>query len=352
MSKTDHPIIIIGAGPAGLKTASELIKRDLRVTLVDQFADPGASWRQMPAHLKLVSYWKSNCLDSIDSPHFEANAQIKASEFHQYLSQYANRMNLNIIKDHISSVKKDSKGNFVIQGQEKSYQAQVVVNATGYYSNPTYPDFLGMHETNLTILHFKDFVSAENLKSKYPDLKKILLIGKRLSAGQLIEELHSDFELHLSARSAIEHSSMPFIYHFFLSKLDVFEKITLLLKGLNFKKKLDVPMEYQAFKLIQSKGIKIHPNIKCIHSDCVEFEDGEKISPDLILLATGFAPELKHLPKDSSNISSNDFESENISNLFFIGLDNQRSFRSRFLRGIRDDAPELANIISNRLAQS
>jgi hypothetical protein len=46
-----------------------------------------------------------------------------------------------------------------------------------------------------------------------------------------------------------------------------------------------------------------------------------------------------------------DFESANVPGLFFMGLDRLRNFRSRFLRGIREDAPLLANQLAQRIEQ-
>jgi hypothetical protein len=43
-------------------------------------------------------------------------------------------------------------------------------------------------------------------------------------------------------------------------------------------------------------------------------------------------------------------ESTSTPNLFFLGLDMARNFQSRFLRGIRNDAAVLANVIAERIA--
>ena len=64
---------------------------------------------------------------------------------------------------------------------------------------------------------------------------------------------------------------------------------------------------------------------------------------DLIILATGYTP-----PEFS--LSANGFESSKFKNYFILGRGAQQSFRSRFLRGIREDAKLLASMIKEKLS--
>lgn len=56
---TDHPVLIIGAGPIGLATAAHLRERDQHVLVLESGDHAGAAMSQW-AHIKLFSPWKFN----------------------------------------------------------------------------------------------------------------------------------------------------------------------------------------------------------------------------------------------------------------------------------------------------
>ena len=72
---------------------------------------------------------------------------------------------------------------------------------------------------------------------------------------------------------------------------------------------------------------------------------------DLVLFATGWKCNLTHLPSELLNDDGrpilDEFQSVSWPGFFFLGIDNQVSYRSRFIRGIRSDANVLARTILN-----
>ena len=94
--------------------------------------------------------------------------------------------------------------------------------------------------------------------------------------------------------------------------------------------------------------IAVHPDIDRVEANHVVFRDGSSASFGLILLATGYRPALRHL-QSLDPAEPEGFESPRVKNLFYLGFDQQRSFRSRYLRGIREDAAVLADLIHQRV---
>ena len=83
------------------------------------------------------------------------------------------------------------------------------------------------------------------------------------------------------------------------------------------------------------------------------FKDGEVGEFDAIVYATGYRPALEFLGDllgDEYMAAENQInpltgESYECTNLYFLGLDGQCTFRSRYLRGIVDDARKVAQAI-------
>ena len=114
----------------------------------------------------------------------------------------------------------------------------------------------------------------------------------------------------------------------------------------------------KARQLVERGLVQIFPPIERFHESSVVFTDGRTLEPAAVIFATGFRPALRHLAPlglwlnaESGSPELSGFESSEVSGLFFLGLDRQRNFQSRFIRGIRQDAPLLAAEFARRLAE-
>ncbi len=107
--------------------------------------------------------------------------------------------------------------------------------------------------------------------------------------------------------------------------------------------------------MLRSGQVDVVPDIHAIDDGQIHFVDGSKGHFDLIVYATGYRPSLAYveqiapLSKTDGIPCTQDMQSSNVRGLYFIGIDNLRNFRSRYLRGIRDDAKRLASIIKEEL---
>ena len=333
----EHSVIIIGAGPSGLALAHWLEKENIDYLILERSQAAGSSWRQMPDQLHLISKWPTNCLIPCDKKLFPKEMSHKAPAFSEYLNEFSKRFNLKIeFNVNVTAFKKENS-EFVITTDVQSFKSKYLIDCRGYFNYPYFPVFPIVGSPPLMV-HFKDYKNAD----QFIKHKKILIVGKRLSAGQVLEELSraGNHELFLSAKSEIKFSSHPSVYNFFLSHLDFIENIIKKFK-LRPKEEIEVPMHFRVKKIVE-ENVKITSVIKNINNNIVYFEDGSKQDIDAIIFTTGFRPPEVHL--------KNDFESDSTENLFYLGRGSQRSFTSRFIRGIRDDAPILARLISGRMA--
>jgi putative flavoprotein involved in K+ transport len=375
-------ILVIGAGPAGLSVGFELKRRRLPFLILEQGASVGESWRNMPRRLKLVSPWKCNSLAGTAKKLFPSHYEINREEFLCYLQSYAEEKQLPVqIDTEVYGVEKLPDGCFRVRTSQGEILPRVLVNATGYFSNPFIPAIPGATESKIPQLHFAHYrdprhiasflrvsspskpvsLSPSLLKGGRAGLRRenfqsihrrtsarplILIVGKRLSAGQLMVELaDAGFDVALSRRSPIQYGAEPWAWWFLFRIFPWLEWLKLKWKGSRAPGN-DVRMRGGvARKLIESGTVKTFPPIKCFEGDTVTFENGQQLQPGAVLYATGFRPALGHLASldisicvETGRPQLRDMESVSMPGLYFIGLDHGRNFQSRFIRGIRKDA--------------
>jgi putative flavoprotein involved in K+ transport len=258
-----------------------------------------------------------------------------AKEFSFYLDYFYKRFEIPILFNcEMLSVEK-SGDYFNVATTTKILKANYVIDCRGYFSFPTLPQFERRGNTP-TLLHFKDFKNENQLHDK----KNILIVGKRLSAGQILSEMSTkDHKIFLSKRSDLKYSLPKSALKIFLTFLPLIETITSFFK-LNKKYKLEIHMNFELKSIIENQ-VTLVGNIKFIHDNTVTFDDNQTHHIDAIIFATGF-----HRPKLTL---INDFEDSYLQNYFYLGIEAQRTFKSRFLRGIREDAKVLAYLIFDRL---
>jgi len=396
----DTEALIIGAGPAGLSLGFELKRRGISFLILEKGAGVGHAWQNMPRQLKLVSPWKTNFLPGTATNLFPRHYQMSRAEFLDYLRGYANKFQLPV-RTHtaVESVEKLRDGIFRLQTSSGDFSSRAVINATGYFSNPFVPPIPGAAESRIPQLHAAEYRDSQQIAailggpspaqqtgSASPALNQgrarsplravlrrrarpaedcapylevdgkecrsglILIVGKRLSAGQIMLELaQSGFAIALSHRTPIQYGSGPLAWWFLFHLFPALEWLKLKSKGAKAPSN-DVRMAGgSARKMTESGKVRTFPSIERFDHDQILFRDGQRLQPDLVLYATGFRPALRHLISldlsicpETGRPQLRDLESVSIPGFYFLGLDHARNFQSRFLRGIRKDAEFLA----------
>ena len=351
---TNIPILILGAGPAGLALGHELSLRGLQYRILERANEVGNTFYSMTDSTE-YGPWINNTLPGSPAPLTSLFSRTTRSEYARYLSEYRHKHQLRVdTGTSVLSAHKTETG-YEVETDKGMYHCQILVNATGYFSNPFVPEYPGLAESDLLTLHSAKYVSPFTVSEMLgKQTGKILIVGCRLSAGEIMQELHRvGHELHLSHRGKIKYWPSPWEEAFRSPFSMAWERVALKLRAPkpgNLKPRLRRGFQ----KSLLDQGIvKKHPNIKEIRGRVVEFIDGKQENFDLLLFATGYLPVLSHLwpllngekPKVSK------LESKDHKNLFFLGYENARNFRSQFLRGIRDDARFLGEVLNDRISE-
>lgn len=352
-------VLILGAGPAGLSVGYELRKRGVSFQILERGEMAGESWRRMPTNLKLVSPWKSNCLPGTPASRRPGNYEMSRSEYSSYLQDYAAQQELPIKTGvRVTTVSKDRDGTFVLKSDGGEFRGRCFVNATGGSSRPFIPNFDGARESTIPQLHVADYRDPDQLRLLIGERPgPVLIVGKRLSAGQtLVELVDAGLEVALSHRSKIQFGSGPFMRWVYFRALPMVEAVKIHLLG-QATCGFEVTMEGgRARQLIRRGMVQTYPDVNRFQGGSVLFKDGVRLKPAAVIYATGFRPTLEHLHSLLGDVPDrrrlpplHGMESAFIPGLFFIGLENQRNLRSHYLRGIREDAAVVADEVAQRL---
>lgn len=343
-------VIIIGAGPAGLACAAALGDLGLSSTLLESGSGPGDSWRRMPDNLKLGP-WVSTQLDK-SIPLAKLYLPPSAKDFAKYLAHYASSNQLDVRpQQNVQAVRKKGDGFVIETTASQPFEASCVVNATGYYRNPVIPDWAPKLPASCKLLHYSDYRNPSSL-SRTGESLRILIVGGRISAGELLIDLEkSPHELTLSTRHAIRFERPKWLQ---LLAAPLYFRWEERMARSPTKGSSTRNMEGgKTARMIRSGRVRtIGPILEARDNRLVHSSGSDEF--DVVLLATGWKGALSHLPEEllDSNgepLASN-MQSKVWPGLFFLGFDNLRSFRSRFLRGIREDATHLALSIQRHLA--
>jgi cation diffusion facilitator CzcD-associated flavoprotein CzcO len=270
-------------------------------------------------------------------------------ELERYQQQYQLKVNFDCT---VLAIRKEAGGYSVLyragDGEQHELRATHVINATGIISQPRLPD--NFHFDACRWKHSID-VRAEDLAAA----RKLLVVGGGASAAEVLENWlrvrREDDRAWLSLRSklvAIPHWIFGIDVHYF-SWLP--EHIPTGLFGWRAGRLTEPMTGREVVRAIRKGLIKRVPAVSSYKNGAVEFANGERMEPDLIVFATGFTYAVEHL-KEVVNLDPDgrplvkNCESTRTPGVFLLGYRFGRTFASPYLRGIARDAEYVAERIA------
>jgi thioredoxin reductase (NADPH) len=181
MKKED--VIIVGGGPCGLAAAIALKEEGFNPLIIEKGNIANAIY-QYPTHQSFFS--TSEKLEIGDVPFITENRKPVRSQALAYYRRVVLEKALRIHSyEEVRSVKKNSEGTFYVtsstrDGEQRSYEAQYIVIATGYYDQPNFLNIPG-EELSKVFHYFKEAHPYFN--------KNVAVIGGKNSAIDAALEL-------------------------------------------------------------------------------------------------------------------------------------------------------------------
>ena len=192
-SVTAHrEVIVVGGGQAGLAIGYFLARQERDFTILEAAGEPAAAWRERWDSLKLFTPARYDGLPGLEFPG-DPERHPGRDEVAAYLSDYARHFDLPVeLKSRVHSISK-REGAYLVDLEDRAYEADQVVVATGPFQVPLVPAFAGRLDAGVVQLHSSAYRSPRSI----PD-GPVLVVGGGNTGFQIAEELSASRDAHLS----------------------------------------------------------------------------------------------------------------------------------------------------------
>jgi indole-3-pyruvate monooxygenase len=313
----DVPVLIVGAGPAGLALGACLRQNGTDFVILEQSDAVGSSWRQHYERLHLHTDKAHSSLPWMKLPRhyprYPSRAQIVT-----YLEDYAQRFQLApLFGQRVTRAWRDADHSWHVATTDSHYRARTLVVAGGVNREPQRPQWPGMDTYTGALLHSASYRSGASYRGQ-----KVLVVGLGNSGGEIAIDLHEHgAQPTLAVRSPVnviprEVLGTPFLTIGILQQClparlaDAFNApLSRLLIGdlrpyglrkpalgpvAQIRREGRVPfIDVGTIALIKQGHIQVRPGIERFTPTGVVFTDGRTEDVDAVVLATGYKPGLQ-----------------------------------------------------------
>ena len=195
---TARPVLVAGAGPAGLATAASLKRHGVECTLVEQADSVGAAWQGRYDSLRLHTARWLSALPGTQIPR-RYGTWVARDDLVTYLRDYAATHDLRPeLGVEVRRVDRPQGGTgWLVRTSDGDRAAEAVVMATGYSRTPYLPDWPGAASFRGTLVHS----SAYREPSQYAG-QDVLVVGAGNSAAEIALDLvGTASKVHLAVRT-------------------------------------------------------------------------------------------------------------------------------------------------------
>jgi putative flavoprotein involved in K+ transport len=190
MTSSEHvDCLVIGAGPAGLAAARELMRAGRRVLVLEQGDAIATSWRTHRPGLRLHTVRHLSGLPGLPIPR-EYGRYVTSANLVRYLENYAATLGIDV-RFGVSVVRVDradgraAKPGWVVATRSgRQYLADTVIMATGYNRHPHVPELPGLRGFRRPHLHVVDYAGGDQFAGQ-----DVLVVGAGNAAAEGATEL-------------------------------------------------------------------------------------------------------------------------------------------------------------------
>ena len=344
--------VVIGAGPAGLAAAAELQKVGYSVIVIDAADSVGSSWSKHYDRLHLHTSRTMSSLPGRPMPR-RYGRWVARDDFREYLGDYAKAEKLDVRLGVKATSIRRTDGHWVVDTSIGALTADAVVVATGYNHTAKIPDWPGVTEYEGRVIHSSEYRNPAAL-----DARDVLVVGPGNSGAEIAADLAGAGTLvRLAARTppnivrrqvlGIPTQSLTLSTSPLPTKIAdrVARGMQILTVGNLSKYGLpkaprgifsqqaedDVTptIDVGLIDALKAGTITVVGAVESFTKDAVRLADGTSISPELVLVATGFQRGLEPLVGDLGVIAPGgrplinaDEQLPGLEGLFFLGYSN------------------------------
>lgn len=303
------PALVIGAGPAGLATSAELVRRGVRHLVLERAEDVGHSWANAYDSLTLHTGRHLSWLPGMRFPRGTPLFPTRL-DFLDYLRRYARRFALPV-EARAGVLEARREGDlWVARTAAGELRARSLVWAAGIMASPRIPSLPGRGRFGGRILHSVEYRRPDGFAER-----RVLVVGVGNSGGEIGSELaRHGARVTVAVRSGAnvvprQIAGVPTQYLAMLirrlprrAQLVVAERIRAASERRRGPPVLPRPAHgaleaipligFALVDAIREGLITVRPGIAELTERGARFTDGREEPFDDILLATGFVPAL------------------------------------------------------------
>ena len=338
-------VVIIGSGPAGLAAAAGLARRGVAYTVLERGSTPVAGLRAVDPAMALFSPGRLSHLKGMARP---ASRYPTFGELIAALERFASEHRIDVRTDHaVASVARAGDGFVVRTADGKDLAASHVINASGIVASPRLPAELDRDRVRLRWMHSRDVRRADVAASR-----RLLVVGCGASAAEVLEHWlavrGAGDRAWIAARGkirAMPQSLLGIDFHYWVWPLEH-------LPGRPFAPAKDTMWGFAIPRPIRRGDIE-RVEVASYGDTGVTLAAGRAIEPDLVVFATGFDHDTRHLgelvERDRAGWPIADrCQSRRAPRVYVLGARYGHTIASPYLRGIARDAELVATAIARQ----
>jgi cation diffusion facilitator CzcD-associated flavoprotein CzcO len=191
-------VVVIGAGQAGLSAAYHLQSRGFASALanpsgsrtfvvLDREEAPGGAWQHRWPSLRMATVNGIFDLPGYPKPPID-DLEPSRNAVPRYFAGFEDHFHLPILRPvrvaPVRAADADPDGDLIVETDQGHWRARALINATGTWTNPLLPYYLGSETFTGRQLHTWQYTDAKEFIGK-----RVAIVGGGISAIQQLEEI-------------------------------------------------------------------------------------------------------------------------------------------------------------------
>jgi len=179
-------VVIVGAGAAGLSTAAALSRRGIDPLVLDRDDQIGGSWARRYERLHLHTIRRFSGLAHYPIPRDSAR-YLSKDDYARYLAAYAQHFRLRVsLGERVAAIRPahDSGPPWEVETSRRRLRAEVVIVATGHYTDSRIPAWQGIDSFGGRLLHSAEYRTGREFAGR-----RALVVGLGNSGAEIATDL-------------------------------------------------------------------------------------------------------------------------------------------------------------------
>jgi putative flavoprotein involved in K+ transport len=339
-------VVVVGGGQAGLAIGWSLARQGRDFTILEAANEPAAAWRERWDSLRLFTPARYDALPGLAFPG-DPDRYPTRDDVADYLTGYARQFDLPVELNSRVRAIRQSGGRYVVELDDRAYEAEQVVIATGPFQTPFVPALAEQLDDHVPQIHSTAYRSPHSLPEGC-----VLVVGGGNTGFQIAEELSASRKVHLSIGSRqtpLPQRILGRDLFWYLDRTGLLRKTTESRIGRRMSGR-DTLIGSSPRRLRRDHGVDLHGRAVSAAGRTIRFDDGSALDVDSVVWATGFRLDHSWIDVPVFDDTGRVLHQRGVTaspGLYFLGLSWQHTRGSALLGWVKDDAEHIAGRIAS-----